>query len=109
VTSWIVYDEGGAHRGPFTTEALAVAVRAGEVPDDAPVAAEAWFAEPGTFGWRRLWSVPELARALLPARSSLPPPLQIVDGAFRRRLGGDPDFGDSVMVRPVRTTRTFKG
>ena len=100
MSSWIVRDEEGAHHGPFTTEALALAVRAGEVADDAEVAPEAWFAEPGTFGWRRLWSVPELARALVPRRRSLPPPLEIVDGTFRPRVGGEPDFGDSMMLRP---------
>jgi hypothetical protein len=102
VASWIVRNEDGALSGPFSTEDLVLAVRAGEVQDDAVVAPATWFAEPGTFGWRRLWSIPELARALLPPRSSLPPPLAIAPGAFRPRLGGEPDFGESVMVFPLK-------
>lgn len=100
MADWYLFDEGGAHRGPLSTEALVQAVRARVVARDARVSPETWFEPPGASGWKHLDEVPEIFD-LLSATSA--GDLRVVDGAFTSNRLGTPEFGATVMM--VGSTR----
>ncbi|HVH44459.1 MAG TPA: hypothetical protein VM925_19030 [Labilithrix sp.] len=95
MTDWYLYDEGGAHRGPLSTETLAQAIRAKVIPRDVWVTAEAWFEAPGASGWHRVDDIPEIREKLAAMSAS---DLRMVDGAFTQNRLGTPEFGATVMM-----------
>jgi hypothetical protein len=102
VGDWYVYSDDEEPRGPYDAEALARAIRSGDLPRDVRVAEERWFEAVGASGWRHVTDVPELATALAQAWNS-DVPFRLVDGAFTKDLRGAPDFGDSVLMVPKLT------
>jgi hypothetical protein len=89
VSDWYVYDEGGAHRGPLSADALAQAIRARLVPRDALIA------EAEAPQWLRIEDAPEIVERLAALSAGA---LRVVEGAFTQNRLGRPEFGASVMM-----------
>ena len=92
---WYVYDESGDHRGPISVEALVAEICAQQTTEDALIAPERWFEEPGASGWRRAGDEPEIRTALAAERAG---ELRLVEGAFKANRLGAPEFGATVMM-----------
>ena len=69
MTEWFIYQPGGNHIGPVTTELVARGVQAGKVPKDAYVAIQSGG------GWVPISSVPEIMAAIAaqPEKKTEPP------------------------------------
>lgn len=99
MSDWFLYDEGGDHQGPFTTEELLEKVAADV--EGAWITAEHWFEIPGMFGWKRVLDVPELAR-IVHARRASGAGFDVAPGAYKATARGVPEFGSAILMVPKK-------